>query len=88
LDGLLFVIGFIFLSLASLKTFKEGIVNPSMLLLISTSVLFYGTIGFLWADYNRYYIPIYPMVALVMGFGVWKIVEFVKGKIKPKTIAA
>lgn len=82
LDGLLFLIGFVFLAIASLKTFKEGTVNPAMLLLLSTMILLWGTIGFLWADYNRYYIPFYPMVALVTGFGVWKMFDFVSKKLR------
>lgn len=88
LDGLFFVIGFILLTLSGLKSFREGTVTPAMLILISTVVLFKGTIGFLWADYNRYYIPIYPMVSLVMGFGIWKIMAFIMGKLKPKLEAS
>lgn len=86
LDGLLFLSGLILISISGLsKSFKERTVSPDLLIAISTVILLWGTVDFLWADFNRYYIPFYPMGAIVSGYAIWYI--FNKFKVSAKKAA-
>lgn len=86
LDFAFFVIGVLFL----LKVRKDGqysLRSPSFILLLSMFILVLGTADFMWIDWSRYHMPLYPTYALIIGVGIWRGGKFLVEKFSPKASA-
>lgn len=45
-------------------------VLPELILLMAFTMVIYGVVSFIWVDWPRYHTPIYPMMALLIGYGL------------------
>lgn len=90
LDGLLMLIGIISLLWVGFNKFrKEKQLNGEWIILISFFVMLYGMCQFIWIDFSRYHMAIYPGFALAIGYGIYTIADLINKKInKPKVAAA
>jgi|GEM_PF-884870 len=92
LDGLLALAGVIFLMLLAYReTRRELFMLPSLVLLIAFAMIVYGNIDFVWQDWPRYMTPVFPLYAIMIGFGIVEGVKLVIDRIsrgKQKTAKA
>lgn len=89
LDGLLMIIGLVSLLWVGFNKFrKEKQVNGEWIILISFFVMLYGMCQFIWIDFARYHMAIYPGLALAIGYGIYTIADLINKRInKPKVVA-
>jgi hypothetical protein len=92
LDGLFILIGLGSLLWVGFNKFRKSKkLNGEWIILISFCVMLYGMCNFIWIDFARYHMAIYPGMALVIGYGIYTLIDFFiqkvnKKKITPKTI--
>jgi len=85
LDGLFMAIGFLGLLWTGFNKFrKEKKLNGEWIILISFIVMLYGMANFIWIDFARYHMAIYPGLALLVGYGIYTVSEFVSQKLMKK----
>lgn len=84
-DGLFLLIGLMLLLwFGFTKLFRERIVTPPLLITVSFAVIFAGTADFIWIDFSRYHIVLYPMMALIVAYGIVHSVQWLKLKLHRK----
>lgn len=91
-DGLFLFIGLTLLVLAGLKKlFREKKVTPPLLLVLAFAVIFIGTTDFIWIDFSRYHIVLYPTMSMIVAYGIVNAVRWLqrwwhrkKGTVTPK----
>lgn len=89
LDGLFLLIGLISLLWMGFKKFKdEKVLNGEWIILISFLVMLYGMCGFIWIDFARYHMAIYPGMALAIGYGLYTIGNWIVQKVNNKKATA
>jgi hypothetical protein len=58
-------------------------VNDSAVLLISFALFLYGVVSFIWVDWPRYHTPIFPIVAMISGYGLIKSLQVLAKNLIP-----
>ncbi|MEI6124927.1 MAG: phospholipid carrier-dependent glycosyltransferase [Pseudomonadota bacterium] len=72
LDGFFSFLGMLYLAaLALTELFKKKRAGASAVLLMSFIVVLCGNTSFIWIDWTRYHMPIYPLYALMIGSGIY-----------------
>lgn len=85
LDGLFLVIGLAALLWMGFQKFrKEKKLNGEWIILISFIVMLYGMADFIWIDFTRYHMAIYPGMALAIGYGLYVLGDFIVKKVNAK----
>jgi len=70
-DGFFLFIGLLLMLRMGLRRlFREHIVTPALLLTVAFVVIFIGTTDFIWIDFSRYHIVLYPTMALIVAYGI------------------
>lgn len=88
LDGLFMAIGLIAMLLVGWTKFrKERKVNGEWIILVSFIVMLYGMANFIWIDFARYHMAIYPGLALAVGYGLYMVGDFIMKKVNAKKVA-
>lgn len=78
LDGLFMLIGLgAMLWVAFTKLRKEKRINGEAIVLVSFFVMLYGMCNFIWTDFARYHMAIYPGLALAVGYGIYTLVDLI-----------
>ena len=73
-DGLLILIGLIVLVRLSLQEAKKNhFVNHFSFFIILYFIYLWGLVDFLWIDWSRYHVPIFPIHALLVGLSIYVI---------------
>lgn len=76
LDFLLLATGVVFVIRSIKKAWKgEQRVQPETVLLLAFCMTLYGVVSFIWVDWPRYHTPLYPTMALLIGYGVVSLVN-------------
>lgn len=91
-DGLFLLIGLVLLLGAGLrKLFREKNVTPALLLAVAFAIIFIGTADFIWIDFSRYHIVLYPTMSMIVAYGIVNAVRWLqrwwlrkKGTVTPK----
>ncbi|MCZ2444179.1 MAG: phospholipid carrier-dependent glycosyltransferase [Flavobacteriales bacterium] len=82
LDGLFAAWGLLALAgLAWQKWKGEKRIDAQALLLISFLLIFIGNTDFLWIDWARYFTPVLPIYSILVGLGIYRLVDSVRHKI-------
>lgn len=78
LDGLFMAVGLLAMLWAGFVKFREKRrVNGEWILLVSFFVMLYGMVNFIWTDFVRYHMAIYPGLALAVGYGMYTLGDLV-----------
>ncbi|MCF8414018.1 MAG: hypothetical protein K9G44_11420, partial [Melioribacteraceae bacterium] len=85
LDGLFFGSGIWALAKRSFSKIKNNLkADFELFLLIWMLVYLWGISDFLWADFRRYYMQLYPGFAIIIGIGIVEIINQIKTKVEKK----
>jgi hypothetical protein len=81
LDGFFMLVGLISMAWIGVRQFlKDKIVGGKIVLLFSFLVMVYGMAQFIWIDFARYHMAIYPGMALAIGYGIHQLVAYATSK--------
>ena len=76
LDGLLCITGCFFMLKESWSVYrKTHQLNTDFFLVIWFVVILWGTVDFIWIDWDRYHLPVYPAYALIISVGLVRTME-------------
>ncbi len=68
LDGIFIIVGLIGIIRLAIKEAKANyLINHFAFFILFYAIYFWGLVDFLWIDWSRYHVPIYPMNALLVG---------------------
>ncbi|MCG9912307.1 MAG: hypothetical protein MH137_13520 [Flavobacteriales bacterium] len=74
MDGLLLLVGLLAMLWLGVKNiYKNQMVGGEWVVLVSFFVMLYGMAHFIWIDFSRYHMAIYPGMALAIGYGLFVI---------------
>lgn len=84
-DFLLFLLGLGLLLYGEAEYLLKNY-RPSLrsIILIWIAVIFAGTIGWIPLDWDRYYLPVVPCIAMMMGFSIDRVIAIAMMRLNPR----
>ncbi|MFC1754819.1 ArnT family glycosyltransferase [Thermoproteota archaeon] len=77
IDFILFIVGLFMLCRDELcNIFKNQTLSNNCIIILWVFVMFIGTIIWIPLDWERYYLPVVPCIAIVSGYSISKIIDF------------
>ncbi|MCS6978801.1 MAG: phospholipid carrier-dependent glycosyltransferase [Flavobacteriales bacterium] len=71
LDGFFTLLGWFLLLFSGWRLLiRQRLASPALLITLGFLVLFVGTADFIWIDFSRYHIVLYPLMSLCFGYGL------------------
>jgi len=81
IDGVLVIAGLLLLLVKAYKDFMAGgKISGALVSIVAFVVLFWGNMNFIWIDFGRYHMPIYPAMAILAGFTISMIADGINKK--------
>lgn len=82
LDGLLGIIGIAFMSVLAWKGWKNNQINFQLVAVVSFLVIWYGNTDFIWQDWSRYFVSMFPLYSLLIVGGIYYTILWLVNKQK------
>ncbi len=76
MDGLLALLGLLFSGILAWKFWTKNQISFQLILFISFAVIWYGNTDFIWQDWSRYFVPLFPLYSLLIVSGIYYSVQW------------
>lgn len=80
MDGLFGILGILSMSLLAWKGWKNNRISFQFVAVISFIVVWYGNTDFIWQDWSRYFVSMFPLYSLLIASGIYYAIEWILNK--------
>lgn len=77
MDGAFALLGIITLLSIAWAGWKKNQITIQLVLLLSFIVIWYGNTDFIWQDWNRYFVSMFPLYSLIIMSGIYYSIQWI-----------